>query len=546
MENQEIFQDIINHIRAAIGLLDFEQDSQLRKDAIAICDHFDNPIFRITVFGPFNYGKSTLLNALLGEKALPIDLIPTTGAAIYVRYGRELQTKILLKDGTEISEPGTKVLKRYAILDDDRRMRDDVASVEISCPHPFLQTGVEFMDLPGTNDREAQNALVRDKLLTADLIIQVLDSRKLMTLGERENLRDWLLDRGIKTVIFAVNFMNLLEPEEQKEVSNRMRFVAESFRAELPTGISNLYRIDALPALRARLKGDMAGAQTSGLGTFESALQNITSRQREKTAVRFPRVEAIARRVCQIGAAKRQAIATELETAQEKQGAKLELQQKAEKLIKQGLQSSSSDFQSWLYLPKLLDRYQLELAKALELGQFSFWEGGQFKPAVLDRQRSIVEWLEKARDILAIAPPEAMEISFPDPPQVSFPEPPSSPTMLGKVFRIMAENANVLIDEATGQPKKKKSTPTNIPYSEQVARAYADAARDYLTRFSSAAFSTLAAYQDEAEKAIVFQGSPEPAEIAAQQNQLYLLDSLLENIERELTAIGSQLGNGSA
>ncbi|EAM52207.1 hypothetical protein CwatDRAFT_5335 [Crocosphaera watsonii WH 8501] len=36
---------------------------------------------------PFNYGKSTLLNALLGEKTLPIDLIPTTGAAIYVKYG---------------------------------------------------------------------------------------------------------------------------------------------------------------------------------------------------------------------------------------------------------------------------------------------------------------------------------------------------------------------------------------------------------------------------------------------------------------------------
>jgi len=533
MEQLESFRDIISHIRATLGLLDFEQDLQLRQEAIAICDHFDNPIFRITVFGPFNYGKSTLLNALLGEKALPIDLIPTTGAAIYVRYGTELRAKILFADGTEISEPGTKMLKRYAILDDDRRMRDDVASVEVYCSHPFLQRGVEFMDLPGTDDREAQNALVRDKLLTADLVVQVLDARKLMTLGERENLRDWLLDRGIKTVVFVVNFMNLLEPQEIKEVSNRMRFVAESFRAELPPGISNLYRVDALPALRARLKGDMAAAQTTGLATFESALQNILAAHQEKTAVRTPRVLAIGRRVREVGLAKSRAIAGELAAAQEKHRAKLELQKKAQALIKKGLQGSSSDFQSWLYLPKLLHHYHPDLTTALERGQFSLWECGQFKPAVLEHQRAIGEWLEKARDILKIAPPPELElsISFPDPPQVSLPSPPSSSTF-DKVLRVVAENASVLLNEAASKVNKQA-----IPYSEQVARAYADAARDYLTRFSKDAVSTLLDYQEQAEAAIVFPGSPEPANIGSQQHQLHLLETLLENLERELQAI---------
>lgn len=45
-----------------------------------------------------------------------------------------------------------------------------------------------------------------DHLLERDLVIQLLDARKLMTLGERENLRDWLLERGIKTVNFVANF----------------------------------------------------------------------------------------------------------------------------------------------------------------------------------------------------------------------------------------------------------------------------------------------------------------------------------------------------
>ncbi len=66
-------------------------------------------------------------------------------------------------------------------------MRKDVACVEVFCPDSFLERGVEFVDLLGTNDREAQDNLVRDSLLETDLFIQLLDARKLMTLGEREN-----------------------------------------------------------------------------------------------------------------------------------------------------------------------------------------------------------------------------------------------------------------------------------------------------------------------------------------------------------------------
>jgi predicted GTPase len=273
-------ENLLEHLRAAVGWLDAQ--TSLRQDVLNVCDRLTHSTFRIAVFGPFNYGKSTLLNALLGERTLPIDLIPTTGAAIAVRYGAELQTRIRLSDGSEIQETGTEVLKRFAILDDNRRMRDDVVAVEVFCPHPFLQTGVELLDLPGTNDRGAQDTLVRDQLLTADLVVQVLDGRKLMTLGERENLRDWLLDRGIETVVFVVNFLNLMEPDEQQQVSRRMRFVAESFRSKLPTGISNLYRVDALPALRARLKGDMSAAQTAGLPAFETALQAIAQFHQEQ------------------------------------------------------------------------------------------------------------------------------------------------------------------------------------------------------------------------------------------------------------------------
>ncbi|NEP12366.1 MAG: dynamin [Symploca sp. SIO2C1] len=541
---QEVDPNLLNNLRSTLGVLELDQSSQLYRDVVTICDHFENPGFRIAVFGPFNYGKSTLLNALLGKRTLPIDLIPSTGAAIHVRYGEELSSHITLTDGTEIREQGTELLKQYAILDNHRCMRSDVASVTVYCSHPFLQTGVEFLDLPGTNDQEAQNILVREQLLTADLVVQVLDSRQLMTLGERENLRDWLLDRGIETVVFVVNFLNLLTLEEQKEVYSRLRFVAESFRAQLPNNVSNLYQVDALPALRARLKGDTAAAQTSGLATFESALQTIVAAQQEKTAIRLPRVLAIAAQLKEILEAKIQEVSTELVTLQQKHNTKLEIKQKAQKLIQQGFSASVSDFQSWLYLPKLLERYQSEVALALQQGIFSTQETGKFQQEARDYQQAIIDWVTKACEFFEQQTPAELAIDFLEAPQVDVPKPPPATpqstnvapvavatgigwVLGGPVGAAVVGGASYVLKKSTQKQQQDSST---TPTSQQVTQVYEDAAKEYLTRFSTEAFSTLQQYEEAVAQIINFPVSIEPLKMTAQHHHLQLLQTLLASL----------------
>ncbi|MEG4445126.1 dynamin family protein [Microcoleus sp. AT9_B5] len=547
MQRPEIYQDLTDYLKSALGILELDKNSQLYRDTTSICNYLAKPTFQIAVFGPFNYGKSTLLNAMLGNRTLPIDLVPTTGAAIYVNYGEELHAKITLKDGTEISEPGTDVLKRYAILDDARQMRDDVAAVNVYCPHPFLQTGVELLDLPGTNDREEQDNLVRDKLLTADLVVQVLDARKLMTLGERENLRDWLSDRNINTVLFVANFLNLLEPDEQKQVYNRLLFVAESFRSNLPNNISNIYRVDALPALRARLKGDVAAAQTTGIAAFESALQSIVAAQQEQLTVKLPRIEAIATKIGHSLRAKAETVTAEIAAAQKKHKDKIEIQQKAEKLISKGFQASVSDFEIWLYQPTLLQRYQSEMALSLQEGSFDAWKL-KFQREVLHQQQTIAEWVNKACEFFEKEQPIALLISFPPSPQVTLPEPPPPPpqksidsevapvaiaTSLGwllggPVGAAVVGGASYILNKRTGNEKPPESSEA---YLNQVTEICSEAAKNYLARFSNDTFSMLQHYKEIAGKVICFQDSKEPLQTNIQQYQIQLINNLLENIE---------------
>lgn len=550
MQQPENYQNLTDNLKSALGILELDKNSQLYRDTASICDYLAKPTFQIAVFGPFNYGKSTLLNALLGNRSLPIDLVPTTGAAIYVNYGEELHAKITLKDGTEISESGTDVLKQYAILDDARKMRDDVAAVNVYCPHPFLKTGVELLDLPGTNDREEQDNLVRDKLLTADLVVQVLDARKLMTLGERENLRDWLSDRHIHTVVFVANFINLLEPEDQKQVYNRLLFVAESFRSNLPNNISNIYRVDALPALRARLKGDVAAAQTTGIAMFESALQSIATFQQEKTAVKLPRVVAIAGQICQSLRAKAETVVAEIEAEKQTRQAKIEIKQKAEKLITKGFEASVSDFEIWLYQPTLLQRYQAEMAASLQEAKFDAWET-KFKQEVLEQQQTIAEWINKACEFFGKSQPIALLISFPTAPQITLPPPPPTPVrqssdsevapvaiatglgwlLGGPVGAAVVGGASYILNKTTGYEKPPESS---AAYLNDVTEICNDAAKNYLTRFSTETFSMLQHYKEIAEKVINFEDSKEPLNMNVQQYQLQLVNNLVENLESEL------------
>ena len=57
--------------------------------------------FSIAVVGEFKRGKSTFINAILGEEILPADVLPTTATLNRVTYGSKPLVKIIFKDGEQ-------------------------------------------------------------------------------------------------------------------------------------------------------------------------------------------------------------------------------------------------------------------------------------------------------------------------------------------------------------------------------------------------------------------------------------------------------------
>jgi signal recognition particle receptor subunit beta len=549
MRSSEPTPVLLETLKTALGLI--SSPGSLPQDLAAIGQSWSAQDLRIVVFGPFNYGKSTLLNAILGEKTLPIDLIPTTGAAITVRYGEQLNIKIHLVDGKTVASDNADVLKQFAILNEQRRMRSDVTAVDVYCPHPLLQLGVELVDLPGTDDQADQDRLVKTQLLSADLVVQVLDGRKLMTLQERENLRDWLLDRGITSVVFVANFLNLLEPEDQKQVMQRLRFVAESFRSRLPPNVSNLYRVDALPALRGRLQGDSAAVTVSGLPMLESALQAIGQHHAAITTApdnRLPRLEIFAQQVQAALQLEIQALLSQPNANTDQQTRKLEIQRQAQQLLQKGFAQSAREVRDWLDLAHLSDLYQISGATALSQFDFAMWLTGlQLDWTV--QQHKLTEWTDKAVEFFGQPTTARFVMQWPMEPQVIFP--PAAPTSrdggdsvapvaiatgLGWVFggpvgAAVLGGASYLLNKS----RNPLAIGSDTSRFARVQQAYDQAMQNYLIQLNTLGLAAITQYEQQVRS--VFFAELKAAPASPEPQRLGQLQACSRQIETELAAL---------
>ena len=61
--------------------------------------------FHLVVVGEFNHGKTTFVNALLGEHALAVGVTPTTAAIHHIKYAETPEATVVYTSGKRESIP---------------------------------------------------------------------------------------------------------------------------------------------------------------------------------------------------------------------------------------------------------------------------------------------------------------------------------------------------------------------------------------------------------------------------------------------------------
>jgi small GTP-binding protein len=199
-------QDLLTRERSLLAdlrtLLELQgAPEEATEQARAALRHLDEA-FLLVVVGEFNAGKSSFINALLGDQALPEGVTPTTDR-IYVLMHGETRGELEATSDPFVS-----------------RLRVPLRVLE----------GVALVDTPGTNAIIRQHqALTEGFLPRADLVLFLTSADRPFTESERQFLE--LVKRWGRSVIMVVNKADLLETSDAKmQVRN---FVESGARATL-------------------------------------------------------------------------------------------------------------------------------------------------------------------------------------------------------------------------------------------------------------------------------------------------------------------------
>jgi len=190
--------------------------------------------FLVVIIGEFNAGKSTFINALLGDNVLPVGITPTTEVIELIRHG-DVSDKIpdLRPDGIRVwTHPNTGA------------------------------PGVALVDTPGTGSIFAKHEKTAKSFLhRSDLVIFVISAKR--AFAETERLYLELAKNYGKKVILVVNQIDLLDASQQLEVR---RFVEQQ--------VSEL--LDLRPLIfMASAKSALAGVDASGVEAVRAHLRGI-------------------------------------------------------------------------------------------------------------------------------------------------------------------------------------------------------------------------------------------------------------------------------
>ena len=257
-----------------------------------------NHVFSVGIMGEFKRGKSTVINALLGQEIVPADIAPCSATLNYIRWGTTKSGVIHFKDGSsevvEVDELSNYITK---ITAESEEMSEKVEDAVVYYPCSFCQNGVQIIDTPGLNDDERMSRISEDVIPSLDAIIMVIAPGAPFSQSEAEFVRNKVLSSDLGRIIFVVNKIDQVDEEDrprllksikdkiETSVLNKMADIygidsEEHAAAKAKIGEIHLLPVSAKMALKGKLKNDFGMVQESGYVEFENTLSVLLTEER--------------------------------------------------------------------------------------------------------------------------------------------------------------------------------------------------------------------------------------------------------------------------
>jgi predicted GTPase len=219
-------------------------DKQIWDSARSAAERIAEGRFYVACVGQFKRGKSTLLNALIGESILPSAVIPVTAVPTILRFGEHRQARVRLKSD-EWTEIRISDLEEYAGEVGNPQNRKAVSALEVFVPSPLLRQGMCFVDTPGLGSVFSGNTAATHAFLPhIDAAIVVIGADPPIA-GDELSLVESVA-KEVPKILFVLNKADRVTEQERNAA---VEFATRVLEERLHRPVPSIFEVSALQQL---------------------------------------------------------------------------------------------------------------------------------------------------------------------------------------------------------------------------------------------------------------------------------------------------------
>jgi GTP-binding protein EngB required for normal cell division len=202
--------------------------------------------FYVACIGQFKRGKSTLINALIGDPVLPVGFTPVTAVPTIVRFGDLRRARIQGRDGLW-QDVSVSDLDQYVSEERNPGNTKGVRGVEVFVPSPLLATGMCFVDTPGLGSVFTGNTAATQAFIPhIDAALVVIGADPPLA-GEELALVEAVGHR-VQDLVLVLNKADRTTPEEKAAAAD---FASRQLLNRIGRAVGPIFEVSASERLEA-------------------------------------------------------------------------------------------------------------------------------------------------------------------------------------------------------------------------------------------------------------------------------------------------------
>ena len=225
--------------------------------------------FSVGITGVMNAGKSTMVNALMGESVLGTSVVPETANLTLLQHGEQSLAKVFywnkhewksivksaekldsmkdfvletnsafpnnleeyIQEDSRVDEIDANILSEYTSAEHSQKRCNLVKYVELKTNLAYLKDGVEIVDTPGLDDPVIQREeITKEYIGRCDMLLHLMNVSQSATQKDIEFIIDALLYQNISKLLIVITRSDTVSKKELDEV---IEYTKHSIQAEL-------------------------------------------------------------------------------------------------------------------------------------------------------------------------------------------------------------------------------------------------------------------------------------------------------------------------